>query len=195
MPRPRSDAATSRSGAMPNPELSRLSPPMKCDRAAAEHREAHVVDHLALVVLVDRDRPRTARPRPTIASVGNGNSVIGRTQPTRRPRPGAAHRGAHVTSRACRTRRRRPRRRRRTRSRPAARCRSSISAGRRRARVVVARRGRSRRRRAACRRRAARPTLALPVPPRGAVERPVGRRAARRSRSRSTSTDWEVCAR
>ena len=55
--RPDRSTATSRSGAMPNPELSRLRPPMKSTGAAPEHGEAHVVDHLALVVLVDRDRP------------------------------------------------------------------------------------------------------------------------------------------
>ena len=55
------------------------------DRAPPEHREPHVVDHLAAVVLVHRDGLRAVAPRPPTASDGNGNSVIGRTKPTRAP--------------------------------------------------------------------------------------------------------------
>ena len=49
--------ATSRSGAMPNPELSRLMPPMKWTGCPPEYGQPDVVDHLALIVLVDGDGP------------------------------------------------------------------------------------------------------------------------------------------
>ena len=66
---------------MPKPELSRLSPPMKWTGALTEHRQADVVDHLALVVLVDRHRPRPAC-RVGDDSARERERVTGRTNPT-----------------------------------------------------------------------------------------------------------------
>ena len=135
------DVATSRSGAMPKPELSRLSPPMNSHRRPPEHGQADVVDHLALVVLVDGDGPGAAGRASATAAVGNGNE---RDRPHEAdPRalgPQRAHRGADVARRACRTR---PRRHRRRRCRAdlghAARRRRASSSVRRRAGRVVGR--------------------------------------------------------
>ena len=87
-------------------------PPMNCTGRAPEHREAHVVDHLALVVLVDRDG--AARRRPRGHDLGREREQRDRPHVADR-RPSARssrHRGADVLRRACRTRRRPPRRRR-----------------------------------------------------------------------------------
>ena len=81
----RAGMSPSRSGAMPKPEPSRLSRPMNSTGTAPRDREAHVVDHLALVVLVHRDHAWRRRRRAATASDGNGSSVIGRTYPTRAP--------------------------------------------------------------------------------------------------------------
>src|SRR5262249_12153454 len=74
----------SRSGAMPKPEPSRLSRPMKSTGAlpATARRTSSTICPVLFSYTAMRRAPLTAR---ATASVGKGKSVIGRTNPTRAP--------------------------------------------------------------------------------------------------------------
>ena len=71
--------STSRSGAMPNPELVEAEPTDELDGARPEHGQAHVVDHLALCCSRRRRRALAPSARGGDRVRGNGTSVIGRT--------------------------------------------------------------------------------------------------------------------
>ena len=77
----------------PKPESSRRDAADRVDRHRAEHREPHVVDHLARVLLEHRDAARARR---------RARERVGRERPER-DRPEAAD--AHALARAARARR------------------------------------------------------------------------------------------